>query len=221
MSEAAGDSKPCVQQTQHITHESTYINISLSLSLHIYIYIYTGLCIYPSIYPSIHPSLSFSLSLYIYIYMCMGFYFVRVMELYYEVVFAMHAVNAKHRIQRKVYQEEPGSVRFVSVTDFSTIDRFSSVRFGKFIFPVRRGSACVVRTRRGSIRFVSVRFRVRFRPVPEFNGLIRFGSAGSVRFLIPSCHINETEEASPGEDVHKKGGVVHLLLSRGHCIAFC
>ena len=32
------------------------------------------------------------------------------------------------------------------------------------------------------------RFRARFRPVPESNGSVRFGSAGSVRFLIPSCH---------------------------------
>ena len=112
----------------------------------------------------------------------MGFYFVRVMELYYEVVFAMHAVNAKHRIQRNVYQEEPGSVRFVSVTDFSTIDRFSSVRFGKFIFPVRRGSACAFRMRRGSVRFGSVRFRVRFRLVPKLSGSVWFGSV-SYSFL--------------------------------------
>ena len=89
---------------------------------------------------------------------------------------------------RSIVQEGNGSVRFVSVPDFSKINRFGSVRFGNVFFPVRRGSACVFRTRRGSVRFGSVRFRVRFRPVPELNGSVRFGSAGSVRFLIPSCH---------------------------------
>ena len=80
-------------------------------------------------------------------------------------------------------QEGTGSVRFVSVPDFSKINRFGSVRFGKLFVPVRRGSACVFRTRRGSVRFGSVRFRVRFRPVPELNGSvrpIRFGRFGSV-----------------------------------------
>ena len=69
--------------------------------------------------------------------------------------------------------------------------RKSSFRFGSvrtnISFPLRRGSACVFRTRRGSVRFGSVRFHVRFRPIPELNGSVRFGSAGSVRFLIPSC----------------------------------
>ena len=71
---------------------------------------------------------------------------------------------------------------------FSKIHRFGSFRFGNVFFPVRRGSACAFLTRRGSVRFGSVRLRVRFRPVPELHGSIRFGSAGSVRFLIPSCH---------------------------------
>ena len=69
-------------------------------------------------------------------------------------------------------------MRFGSV--FSKHHRFGSVRF--VFFPVRRGSACVFRTRRGSARFGLVRFRVRFRRVPELNG--------SVRFLIPSCIIH-------------------------------
>ena len=30
----------------------------------------------------------------------------------------------------------------------------------------------------------------RFRPVPKLNGSVRFGSAGSVRFLIPSCYVH-------------------------------
>ena len=85
-------------------------------------------------------------------------------------------------------KEGTGLVRFVWVPDFSKIIRFGSVRFGQLHFPVRRGSACVFRTRRGSVRFGSVRFRVRFRPVPELNGSVRFGSAGfgsvSYSFLI-------------------------------------
>ena len=42
---------------------------------------------------------------------------------------------------------------------------------------------------------------------------------------IHALRLNATEwdgvrPSGIGEDVHKKGGVVHLLLSRGHCIAF-
>ena len=58
--------------------------------------------------------------------------------------------------------------------------------FRKMSFPVRRCSPCVFRTRRGSVRFGSVRFRVRFRPVPELKGSLRLGSACSVRLLIHS-----------------------------------
>ena len=111
--------------------------------------------------------------------------------------------------RRSELQEGTGSVRFVSVLEFldNSSVRFGSVRFGKLVFPVRRGSACVFRTRRGSVWFDSVRFRVRFRPVPEFNGSVRFGRFGPVshsflsfkaghwnisfqslkRFLIPFC----------------------------------
>ena len=35
--------------------------------------------------------------------------------------------------------------------------------------------------------FLEIPPRVWFRPVPELNGSVRFGSAGSVRFPIPSC----------------------------------
>ena len=71
------------------------------------------------------------------------------------------------------HQEGAGSVRFVSVPDFSKINRFGSVRFGSVrfgnrCFPVRRGSACVFRTRRGSVRFGSVRpVRFGFLFLPE------------------------------------------------------
>ena len=74
--------------------------------------------------------------------------------------------------------EGAGSIRFISVPEFSKMYRFVSVRFGNDIFPVRRGSACVFRT--CSVRFGSVRFRVRFRPVPDLNGSVRFGRFGSV-----------------------------------------
>ena len=56
-----------------------------------------------------------------------------------------------------IMQEGHGSVRFVSVPAFSKINRFGSVRFGNVFVPVRRSSACIFRTHRGSVRFGSVR----------------------------------------------------------------
>ena len=85
------------------------------------------------------------------------------------------------------HQEGTGSVRFDSVPELSNIHRFSSVRFGKSIFPVRRGSACVFRTRSGPVRFGSVP-----RPVPAGSRITRFGSVRPVRFgvlLPPAIHI--------------------------------
>ena len=78
------------------------------------------------------------------------------------------------------------SVRFGSGLFENSSVPFGSVRFGNLHFPVRRGSACVLRMHRGKVRFGSVRFPVRFRPVLELIVSIQFGSAGSVRFLIPS-----------------------------------
>ena len=81
-----------------------------------------------------------------------------------------------------VYREEP--VRFDSFR-FRTLPKIiGSVRFGNVIFPVRRGSACVFRTRGGSIRFGSIRFR----PVPAGSRIKRFDSVRPVRFgflLLP------------------------------------
>ena len=64
------------------------------------------------------------------------------------------------------------------------------VRFGNWYFPVRHGSACAFRMCRSSLRVgwvrFHVRFRVRFRPVPESNGSarpVRFSSI-SYSFLI-------------------------------------
>ena len=79
-------------------------------------------------------------------------------------------------------------LRFGSVwfrTFRKLINRFGSVRFGKIVVLVRRGSACTFRTRSGSVRFSSVQFRSGY----GRSGIIvsvRFGSAGSVWFLIPS-----------------------------------
>ena len=114
-------------------------------------------------YTCVHISLS--LYIYIYIYMCVYIYI-------YIYIYR--------------YQEGAGSIRFASVPDF----------FRKLIGPVRFGSETnisqfdAVRPAffgRIVARSDSVRFRVRFRPVPELHGSVRFGSAGSVRFLIPSC----------------------------------
>ena len=107
------------------------------------------------------------------------------------------------------FRKEP--VRFGSVLDFSKVHRFGSVRFGSeqsfswFDFRLHFSDA----SRRGQVRLV--RFRVRFRPVPELHGSVRFGSvrlvrlgsACSVRFLIPSrnkCKIS----------------VEKLILGHGH-----
>ena len=81
------------------------------------------------------------------------------------------------RTHRFPDQEGTGSVRFVSVPDFSKIVRFGSVRFGNLVFPVRRGSACGFQTRRGSVRFDSVP-----RPVPAGFRIIQFGQVRPVRF---------------------------------------
>ena len=84
-------------------------------------------------------------------------------------------------------QEGTGSVRFVSVPDFSSnISRFVSVRFGSVRKIMFSGST------RFGLRFSDaswldpVRFDSVPRPVPAGSRIKRFGSAGSVRFLLPS-----------------------------------
>ena len=67
-------------------------------------------------------------------------------------------------------QEGTGSVRFVSVPDFLTNNRFGSVWFGNSFF-----------------RFYAVRPAF-FGRVVARSGSVRFGSAGAIRFLAPSCH---------------------------------
>ena len=89
-------------------------------------------------------------------------------------------------------QEGAGSVRFISVPDFGSV-RFDSFRFRKFVGSVRFGSenqnslfdpVPPASFGRVAARSDSVRFCVWFRPVPKFNGSVRFGSVwfGSVRF---------------------------------------
>ena len=58
-------------------------------------------------------------------------------------------------------RKEP--VRFDSLWFRTFLKLIGSVRCGKIVVPVRRGSACVFRTRRGSVRFGSASGSGRFR----------------------------------------------------------
>ena len=100
-----------------------------------------------------------------------------------------------HYLQYCYYQEGAGSVRFVSVPDFSKfigLVRFGSVRLGSvrtIWFPgsTRAGLRFSDTSWLGLVRFGSVP-----RPVPAGSrmkrfGSVRFCSAGSVRFLLPPC----------------------------------
>ena len=82
---------------------------------------------------------------------------------------------------------ENSSVRFGSVRFGSenVISRFDAVRPAFFSRVVARSG--------------SVRFRVRFRPVPESNGPVRFGF-----LLLPDVTV--------GSGVHKGGGVSNLCV---------
>ena len=83
-----------------------------------------------------------------------------------------------------------GSIRFGSGLFESSSVRFGSVWFGTFSFsgPTRFGLRLSDASWLGLVRFGSIRFHIRFRPVPDLNGSVRFGSAGSVRFLATSCY---------------------------------
>ena len=107
-------------------------------------------------------------------------------------VTALSSVSAAHRApSARAVKGRKEPFRFDSFrfrTSESSSVRFGSVR--KIEFPGSKRFGCAFRTRRGSVRFGSVRFRVPFRPVPKLNGSVRFGrfgSAGSVRLFIPSC----------------------------------
>ena len=87
--------------------------------------------------------------------------------------------------RRTLSGKEP--VRFDSFR-FQTFRRvIGSVRFGKIVFSVRRGSAYVFQTRRGSVRFGSFPC-----PVPAGPRIQRLGSARPVRFgflLLPDFRV--------------------------------
>ena len=87
--------------------------------------------------------------------------------------------------KRSVLQEGTGSVRFVSVPDFSKRNRFGSLRFGDCfsrLDPVWPALFKCVVARSGSVWSGSASGSA---SGCEVN---RFGSAGSDRFLIPSCY---------------------------------
>ena len=101
-------------------------------------------------------------------------------------------------------QEGTGSLRFVSVLDFfSKINRFWAGSVRKNVFPGSTRFGLLFRTHRGSVRFGSVRFRVRFRPVPEFNGSVRIGRFGSVRFLMITVELETNAKVM----IHATGGL--------------
>lgn len=82
------------------------------------------------------------------------------------------------------HSKEP--VRFGSVPHFSKNNRFGSVRFGNsFSGSTRFGLRFSDASWLGPVRFGSVRFRVRFRPVPEFIVSVRPVRLGFL--FLPSC----------------------------------
>ena len=103
-------------------------------------------------------------------------------------------------------RKEP--VRFDSVRLRTSRQFIGSVRFGQICFPVRRGSACAFRTCRDSVRFGSVRFRVRFWPVPKLTDSAPLGSAGSVRFLTPSC----SWVSQAGSQAARQAASIHIYI---------
>ena len=104
----------------------------------------------------------------------------------------------KHLFTPNTGRNRFGSIRFGSGLFENSSVRFGSIRFGseKIIFPIWRGSACVFRTRRGSVRFGSVP-----RPVPagsRSNQTVRFGSVpfgrfGSVSYSFRVVGVENTE----------------------------
>ena len=131
--------------------------LAVRADIYIYIYIHTHIYIYIYIHIYVYTHIYIYIHMYVYIYIYIYIYI-------------------KGR-------KEP----VLSVPDFSKINRFASVRFGQRFVPVRRGSACAFRTQGGSVRSGSVRFHVRFRPVPKLKDSVRFGRFGLVYF--PSYYV--------------------------------
>ena len=102
-------------------------------------------------------------------------------------------------------QEGAGSARFVSVPDFSRINRFGSVRFrNKYVsrFDTVRPAffGCVV-ARSGSVRFVSAHGYVQFQ-----NQTVRFGSAPKpplTQFERKDDHLIRTPMQTPTLEARK------------------
>ena len=80
------------------------------------------------------------------------------------------------------------SFRFRNFRKVIVAFRFGSV--WQLFIPVRCSSACVFRTRNGSVRFGSVRFRVRFGPLPKSTSSVRFGRFGSVSYSFLNIWIS-------------------------------
>ena len=147
-------------------------SISLSLYVYIYIYIYTHIYIYIC---NMCASISLSLYVYIYIYICEECAPVR---------------RPGHCPVRGFASARKETVRFDSFRFRNFRKLIGSVRFGSVQKHISSGST------RFGLRFLDmawlgpVRFGSFPRPVPagsRINGSVRFGSAGSVRFLILSC----------------------------------
>ena len=86
-----------------------------------------------------------------------------------------------------IYRKE--TVRFDSFR-FQTFRKFMGlVRFGSAFCLPRFDAVRLAFSRHAVARFGSVRFRVRFRPVPELNGSVRFGRFGSVSHFFLYIYI--------------------------------
>ena len=164
-----------------------YLYIYIYICIHMYIYIYIHIYVYIYIYDSIvYYTILYTVVLqynvicvyvYIYIYIC-----VHTSVRYTRCGLALYA--------RLLYWDAEvfiGHVLYAALVFYRHV-RKKPVRFGICRAPLRRGSPCWpsflgrVVARSGSVRFVPASGSGRFR-----NLTVRFGSAGSVRFLIPSC----------------------------------
>ena len=106
-----------------------------------------------------------------------------------------------------------GSIRFGSGL-FEKRNRVGSLRFGQLFVPVRRSSAHVFRTRRGSVRSGSVCFRVRFRPVPEFDGSVRYGRFGLVSYsFLPLMRLPTADRSAGKRSTFKLTGETHHYVT--------
>ena len=111
-------------------------------------------------------------------------------------------------------QEGTGSVRFVSVPDFSEIHRFGSVRFGTIIFPgsMRFGLRFSDAWWLGPVRFCSV-----LRSVPAVSeiqriGSVRFGRSGSISYFFLTVYEWSIRQTSDCELVEPSKHIVYIHI---------